>query len=428
MTNRTDIMVSIWCITYNHIQYIRDALEGFVSQKTNFKYKVLVYDDASTDGTSDVVREYAEKYPDIVEAVIEKRNRFNDADRLDYLQDLKRRRLVGKYTASCEGDDCWIDDQKLQRQVDYMEKHPDCSLYMHNALWMDYNQNRLLIKNAFDVDGDGRILTPEEVIRASKGGPPTASFLYRREVFQKEEFFYKAPMGDYPLQLAALTCGYIYCSSRVMSVYRWMTSGSYNDKLDKEEALSTYFGLGSILFLSRYDRYTDFQYHEYIIDKMNVFAAYFIEHSDIEKSMDVLIQNCKQQGYDLDDACRRFIPWLEKLRTQMRREDYLSDETRGFLKKHKHIWIMGTGRYAALFAKQMKNNDITYDGFVVSDTNNNPAEFFGKKVINLCDIPEKSDAGVVVAILPANRKNLSDSLRLADIKNSYNPFDIEHVL
>lgn len=420
-----NIMVSIWCLTYNHLGYIKDAIDGFLSQKTDFKYKVVIYDDASTDGTSDIIREYAERYPDIIETVIEPRNRFHDSNRLEYMLGLMREKLTGKYIALCEGDDFWIDCQKLQRQVDYMEHNQNCSLCMHNAVWMDYSQKRFIVDNGFDVDGDGRILKPAEIIRPTKGHPSTASFLFKKEVIWKDDFFFKAPIGDYPLQLAALTCGYIYYSSRVMSVYRWMTSGSYNDKLDKEESLSTYFGLGSILFLSKYDKYTDFKYHEFILDKMNMFAAYFIEHSDLNKEIDEIIKNCQQDGYNLDDACRQFIPWLEKLRLQMRRDDYIADTTRDFLAKHKHIWIMGTGRYASVFAKQMEQNEIKYEGFAVSNTNENPIGFFGKKVVNLLDIPEKDSVGVIVAVLPTNRNDLSESLNHAGIEHFYNPFDIK---
>lgn len=117
------VMVSIRCITYNHAPYIRQCLDGFVMQKTNFRFQAVVHDDASTDGTTDIVREYAEKYPDIIIPMYEEENRWSkhDGSLLSCMLPL----MTGKYWAECEGDDYWIDPLKLQKQVDFMEAHPD---------------------------------------------------------------------------------------------------------------------------------------------------------------------------------------------------------------------------------------------------------------------------------------------------------------
>ena len=117
------VMVSIRCITYNHAPYIRQCLEGFVMQKTNFRFQAIVHDDASTDGTTEIVREYAEKYPDIIVPIYETENQWSkhDGSLLRCMLPL----MTGKYWAECEGDDYWIDPLKLQKQVDFMESHPD---------------------------------------------------------------------------------------------------------------------------------------------------------------------------------------------------------------------------------------------------------------------------------------------------------------
>lgn len=121
------LMVSIMCITYNHEPYIRQCLEGFVMQKTNFRFEAIVHDDASTDGTAAIIREYAEKYPDIIKPIYETENQYSKHD--GSLRRIMDEACKGKYIALCEGDDYWTDPQKLQIQVDFMENHQIFSMF-----------------------------------------------------------------------------------------------------------------------------------------------------------------------------------------------------------------------------------------------------------------------------------------------------------
>lgn len=113
------LMVTIRCITYNHEPYIRQCLEGFIMQKTNFRFEAIVHDDASTDGTANIIREYAEKYPDIIKPIFETENQYSKLD--GSIQRIMSEHIHGKYVAMCEGDDYWIDPLKLQKQVDFLE-------------------------------------------------------------------------------------------------------------------------------------------------------------------------------------------------------------------------------------------------------------------------------------------------------------------
>ena len=121
--------LSVVCITYNAAQYIRAALDGFLAQKTNFPFEVLVHDDASTDGTAEIIREYAEKRPDVIRAVFQKENQWSKGVAVSstFLWPLVR----GEYVAMCEGDDYWTDPLKLQKQVDWLDAHPDSSVCFH---------------------------------------------------------------------------------------------------------------------------------------------------------------------------------------------------------------------------------------------------------------------------------------------------------
>lgn len=128
-TDNNELMVTIRCMTYNHEPYIRQCLEGFVMQKTNFRFEAIVHDDASTDGTAAIIREYAEKYPDIIKPIYETENQYSKHD--GSLRRIMDEACKGKYIAYCEGDDYWIDPLKLQKQVDFLEKHPEVSYSCH---------------------------------------------------------------------------------------------------------------------------------------------------------------------------------------------------------------------------------------------------------------------------------------------------------
>lgn len=123
-------MVSIQCTAYNHEKFIRETLEGFVMQKTNFRFEAIVHDDASTDGTADIIREFAEKYPDIIKPIYETENQYSKND--GTLTRIMYKACKGKYIAICEGDDYWTDPYKLQKQVDFLETHPDYVMCSHS--------------------------------------------------------------------------------------------------------------------------------------------------------------------------------------------------------------------------------------------------------------------------------------------------------
>ncbi len=109
-----ELIVSISCKTYNHEDYIADAIDGFLQQKTNFKYEILIHDDASTDRTADIIRAYEKKYPDLIKPIYQTVNQYS-IEGVSVTQ-LNLSRAKGKYIAECEGDDYWIDPYKLQKQ------------------------------------------------------------------------------------------------------------------------------------------------------------------------------------------------------------------------------------------------------------------------------------------------------------------------
>lgn len=124
-----DPLVSIRCLVYNHEPYLRQCLDGFVMQKTTFPFEAIVHDDASTDGSAAIIREYAEKYPNIIKPIYETENQFSKGT----IGKIVREAMSpnSKYIAICEGDDYWTDPHKLQIQVSFLESHPDYFMSCH---------------------------------------------------------------------------------------------------------------------------------------------------------------------------------------------------------------------------------------------------------------------------------------------------------
>lgn len=222
--NQQPLMVTIRCIAYNQEKYIRDCLEGFVMQKTNFRFEAIVHDDASTDGTAAIIKEYAEKYPDIIKPILETENQYSKHD--GSLQRIMDEACKGKYLAFCEGDDYWTDPLKLQKQVDFLESHPDCSLCFHNAVmhWEDGRAEDALFSHV-----ENRIYTGVEIFQ--NWIVPTASVViryneaykgWRRKAAENKHFCY----GDILCFLSASKCGKLYGMSDVMSVYRKQEGGA----------------------------------------------------------------------------------------------------------------------------------------------------------------------------------------------------------
>ena len=243
-------LVSICCITYNQAAYVGDALEGFLRQKTDFPFEVLIHDDASTDGTAEIIAGYAGRYPECVRPILQQVNQYSLGN-IGVSGMFNFPRARGRYIAMCEGDDYWSDEHKLQLQVDYMEAHPDCSLCFHSAR-IELVQQAVTERQMRPYRQDRKV-TPEEII-GKRSGYPTASLLFRSEMVKDLPDYYKnAPISDIPLQLMAANRGYGYYFDRAMCVYRlggsasWtrmMKQGNYEEKQNRyyEEMKQMYLG------------------------------------------------------------------------------------------------------------------------------------------------------------------------------------------
>lgn len=215
-----EYMVVIHCSTYNHGIFIEDALKGFVMQKTNFPFCAIIIDDCSTDNNAEIIQQYAMKYPEIIKPICLGENHMqNGKSRNPYFELWHHK---AKYIAQCEGDDYWIDPEKLQKQVDFMETHPGYSMCFHNAfVYYVQNPKAALFNNEL-YEGD---LTAYNAIHYWK--VPTASTLIRSNiVLKKPVWFIPIYSGDYTLILKCLEEGKIFQMKDIMSVYRINTTGT----------------------------------------------------------------------------------------------------------------------------------------------------------------------------------------------------------
>lgn len=196
------VLVSIKCLAYNHEPYIRECLEGFVMQQTNFRFEAIVHDDASTDGTADIIREYAEKYPEIIKPIFETENQYSKHD--GSLGRIMREACTGKYIAMCEGDDYWTDPYKLQKQVDFLEEHEEYGMVttaFQQIIGLDKDQ-------MCDIRYDKDEIVIDDILKSL--WIATMTVVYRRDLIKDyKPPFEKLPMGDLPLW------GYIAVKTRI---------------------------------------------------------------------------------------------------------------------------------------------------------------------------------------------------------------------
>lgn len=245
-------LVAIRCITYNHEPYIRDALEGFVMQKTDFPFVAIVHDDASIDGTADIIREYAEKYPDIIKPIYEIENQYSKHDgSLQRIMNEACKSTKAKYIAFCEGDDYWTDPLKLQKQVDFLESHPEYGMCYTKA--QRYKQE----ERKFIDNWGGPFELFENLLEENT--IPTLSVVLRSNLQKQYSLEIKPElrnwkMGDYPMWLYCAYNSKIKFMSEVTSVYRILNNSASHclNVLDK-----LYFNLSTLeireFFIMKYN-------------------------------------------------------------------------------------------------------------------------------------------------------------------------------
>lgn len=221
--------VSVCVPTYNHEKYIAQMLDGALMQQTDFSFEIVIGDDGSTDSAPAIIQEYAQRFPDKIQAYLHPQNlgpkepkEFGGRNNVLFL--LKA--CQGEYVALCEGDDYWTDPLKLQKQVDFLEKHPDFSI-SHHDLEVIYEDNSP--SHSFNAIDQKAVSSIEDLLE-DRWFVGTASLMYRN-FFLKEDFaswHHRAAAGDWALVIQLAARGKIGYLPEVMGKYRKHRGGLSN--------------------------------------------------------------------------------------------------------------------------------------------------------------------------------------------------------
>lgn len=272
----SEIMVSVVCLAYNAEKYISQCIDGFVMQKCNFKFEIFIHDDASTDGTAQIIKEYAEKYPELIHAILQKENQYSQ--KVGILKKFIYPNVKGKYIAFCEGDDFWTDPLKLQKQVDAMRQHPECLMSVHKVkgIYEDGEPFGIMYPNFELVTG---VISSKKFIDYNCTNEyvfQTSSYFVnaKKEIeYQnnKPNFARVSATGDLARMFYFATLGDILYINDEMSCYRHGSTSSQARKEmsgTTEQKIQEHFNK-QINMMHEYDKYTNGVYYRFCERKIN---------------------------------------------------------------------------------------------------------------------------------------------------------------
>lgn len=253
----TTPLLSVRCLCYNHAPYLRQCLDGFVMQQTDFPFEVIIHDDASTDGSQDIIREYAERYPDIIRPIYETENQYGKGKIFDIIN--RAMHPDSKYIALCEADDCWTDPHKLQLQVSFLESHPDYVMSSHIYTTMSIDTGERKLTNDY-ADGhyDEYLGKPYRTFTLDDyfhyWFVHTLTIVYRRR-----DYIDPATRARYPYSLFDnITRYYIIKQGKCayfkvdMATYRLHPGGIYSHR-DNERWRELFLGNNYVLYQTEHD-------------------------------------------------------------------------------------------------------------------------------------------------------------------------------
>jgi glycosyltransferase involved in cell wall biosynthesis len=277
-------------MTYNHENYIRDCIEGILMQKTAFPVRVCIHDDASTDKTAEIIREYQEKHPKLIWAYYQEENTYQINRKTGSYQGLRREFFgwsnEGKYVALCEGDDYWINSLKLERQINELIKN-DLAIAVSNFSRVQING-----KVYSERKTNYKVLNTKEILIDNGKSITTASLVFKTiALLNMPSFKSKAPVGDFPLKLFLSLHGKILMIDEFYNVYNYKNDGSWSSK--KAEIIKDH-NKKMTSFLKEFDNYTNAKYRSYINDNIEM------------RNIDTLLTLLKSQKH-IKDAIKVFI-------------------------------------------------------------------------------------------------------------------------
>lgn len=256
MLEENMVIVSVVCMTYNQEKYIKDAIESFLMQKTNFKYEIIIHDDASSDNTALIIKKYEQEHPDVIKTICQQKNQYSQ--NVNILQEYLIPMTRGKYIAFCEGDDYWTDVYKLQKQVDALEKNVQCTVCAHAVSIVTSKEKKKIGEMA--PSQETTIFPVEKVILEGGGFVGTNSLMLKKEIFKDIPQFRRIYPFDYSLQIwGALRGGMLYLAD-CMADYRAQADSSWSITMKNNPALKMKHYARIIEMLRSLDQYTQGKY------------------------------------------------------------------------------------------------------------------------------------------------------------------------
>lgn len=287
MENKDDFVgVSILCLAYNHEKFIADAIESFLMQKTTFPFEIIIHDDASTDRTAEIIKQYEKRYPDIIKSIFQKENQYSKgvSINVEFFLPITK----GKYVALCDGDDYWSDPLKLQKQFEALENNKDCFMCLHRVVDMDMRNVNAGKSYLPKKNLDSGVIESRSFIKILGEGDFFNEVCYffnaeKYKQYQKEyplfaKLFMRNKADDAPMLYYFANLGNVYYLKDNMAVYRRYNIGSWSHSMSKKDNKDkvSYF-INAIDAFEEFNRYTQNKYSNELnrIIKYNLFNYYY---------------------------------------------------------------------------------------------------------------------------------------------------------
>lgn len=269
-------IVSICCITYNHENYLSEALDSFLMQETDFPFEIIIRDDASTDKTAILIKEYENKYPNIIKPIYEKENGLQQGIKPLPVA-IKRAR--GEYIAICEGDDYWTDSKKLQIQLTEMKKYPDYKMSFHPSSELRAGVNVLP-----KLHNTKKFYSVEEIITCDFHLIQTNTVMIKKESLDSLniELHSNSPVGDVWIRLTASIPNGIMFIDKMMSTYRVASSGSWSESIQRDNKFIDYV-TKMFTSIDDFDKYWEYKYTKAFKEYKNKYIETMMKKNDIPK-------------------------------------------------------------------------------------------------------------------------------------------------
>lgn len=279
----TTPLVSIICDTYNHQSFIGQCIDGFLSQKADFPFEILIHDDASTDGTTEIIREYEKKFPEIIKAIYQDLNQYSRGDKIWIRFQFPR--AMGKYIALCEGDDYWTDPLKLQKQVSLMESNKNLSACITNAeIINEIDNNRKIFLQGLEEG----IVPPARLVQRGGAFYPTASILFQKEFFDFNAFERIHELaGDTLLIITLAMKGDVYFMNEKTCVYRVWHGGVYSSMRDDIEK-RVYLKKKAVAGLKKLYGMSERSFRKLLKDKISKESLFILRNENPFKNLSCL--------------------------------------------------------------------------------------------------------------------------------------------